>query len=49
MTKRKGTKEQTIIYKTFHRRLKIEQHEPTKTPWVNLGDPEGQSVILECE
>jgi len=27
MTKRKWTKEQTIIYKTLHRTLKIEQQE----------------------
>jgi hypothetical protein len=31
MAKRKG---QTIIYKTLHRKLKIEQHEPHKK---NLG------------
>jgi hypothetical protein len=30
MTKRKRTKEQTTIYKTLLRKLKIEQHEPTK-------------------
>jgi len=28
MTKRKRTKGQTMIYKTLHRKLKIEQHEP---------------------
>jgi len=28
MTKRKGTKRQTMIYKTLHRKIKIEQHEP---------------------
>jgi hypothetical protein len=27
MTKRKKTKEQTIIYKTLHRKLQIDQHE----------------------
>jgi len=27
MTKRKSTKGQTTIYKTLHRKLKIEQHE----------------------
>ena len=27
MAKRKRTKEQTTIYKTLHRKLKIEQHE----------------------
>jgi hypothetical protein len=29
MTKRKRTKGQTTIYKTLHRKLKMEQHEPT--------------------
>ena len=29
MTKRKETKGQTMIYKTLHRKLKIEQHEPS--------------------
>jgi len=28
MAKRKRTKGQTTIYKTLHRKLKIEQHEP---------------------
>jgi len=28
MAKRKRTKEQTKIYKTLHRKLKIEQHKP---------------------
>ena len=28
MTKRKGTKEETVIYKTLHRKLKIALHEP---------------------
>jgi hypothetical protein len=28
LTKRKGIKEQTTIYKILHRKLKIEQHEP---------------------
>jgi len=28
MDKRKRTKEQTMIYKIIHRKLKIEQHEP---------------------
>jgi len=30
-------KEQTTIYKTLDRKLKIEQHEP----WVNSSAPEG--------
>ena len=28
MAKRKGTKEHTTIYKTLHRKLNIEKHEP---------------------
>jgi len=28
MTKRSWTKEQTIIYKTLHRKVNMEQHEP---------------------
>jgi hypothetical protein len=28
MNKRKNEKEQTMIYKTLHRKLKIEQREP---------------------
>jgi hypothetical protein len=28
MAKRKGTKGQTMIYKTLHRKLRIERHEP---------------------
>jgi hypothetical protein len=28
LTKRKGIKKQTTIYKILHRKLKIEQHEP---------------------
>jgi hypothetical protein len=35
MTKRKRTKQQTTIYKTLHRKLKIEQHEPHLKPEVN--------------
>ena len=30
MTKSKWTKRQTLIYKTLHRKLEIEQHEPYK-------------------
>ena len=43
MAKRKNTKGQTMIYKTLHKKLKIEQHEATKTG-VNSGAPEGWSV-----
>ena len=27
-----------MIYKTLHRQLKIEEHEPHKAPWVDLVD-----------
>jgi hypothetical protein len=30
-----------MIYKTQHRKIKIEQHESHKTPEVNSGAPEG--------
>jgi hypothetical protein len=43
MVKRKKTKEQTMIYKTLHRKLKIQQHEAIKTG-VNSGALEGLSV-----
>jgi len=35
-TKRKKTKGQTTIYKTLHRKLKIDQHEPTKNKTLKL-------------
>ena len=44
MAKRKGTKEQTIIYKTLHRKVKIELHEPHLKPEVNSGVSEGLEV-----
>ena len=28
MSKRKWTKEQTVVYKTLHRKQEIEEHEP---------------------
>ena len=34
MVKRKRSKGQTMIYKTLHRVLKIEQYEPHYKPWV---------------
>jgi hypothetical protein len=33
-----------MIYKTLHRKLKIEQHEPKLKPWMNSGDPEALAV-----
>ena len=44
MAKIKSAKGQTTIYKTLHRKLKIEQREPHKTLWVNSGSPEGYAV-----
>jgi hypothetical protein len=37
MAKRKRTKGQTTIYKTLHRKQKMEQHEPHKQPGINFG------------
>jgi len=39
MGKRKRTKGQTAIYKTLHRQLKIEQHEPHGKPGMNSRAP----------
>jgi len=41
MDNRKRTKEQTMIYKTLHRKLQIDQDEPRKQSGVNAGAPEG--------
>jgi hypothetical protein len=40
---KKKAKRQTMIYKTLHRKLKIEQHEPSKTkiPGMNSYAQEG--------
>jgi hypothetical protein len=40
MAKRKRKKEQTAIYKTLHRKLKIEQHEPHYKLGMNSCAPE---------
>ena len=40
MDKRKRTKRQTMIYKTQHRKLTIEQHEHHKQSGMNSGVPE---------
>jgi hypothetical protein len=37
----KNTKEQTIIYKRLHWKLKIEQHYSYEETGVNSGAPEG--------
>jgi hypothetical protein len=36
MVKRKWPKEQTVIYKTLHQKLKIEQQQPSKKPGGSL-------------
>ena len=36
----KSTKEQTMIYKTLHRKQKIDQHEHHLKPWMNSCAPE---------
>ena len=38
------TKGQTIVYKTLHRKPKIEQHIPHQEPMVNTGAPEEETV-----
>ena len=44
MAKRKNRKGQATIYKTLHRKLKIEQHEHHLKSGVNSGAPEGYAV-----
>jgi hypothetical protein len=41
MSKGKLIKGQTVIYKTLHRKQKIEQHELCKEQGVNSGAPDG--------
>ena len=41
MTKGKLTKGQTVIYKSLHRKRKIEQHELYKEQGANSGAPGG--------
>ena len=41
MATRKGTKEQTTINKTLHKKLKNEKHEPTLKTGVKSGAHEG--------
>jgi len=38
------SKSPTMINKTQHRKLKIEQHEPYQKPWVNSRALEGLAV-----
>jgi hypothetical protein len=41
---KKGTKGQTMIYKTSHRKLNIDQNEPHQKPGVNSGALVGLAV-----
>ena len=47
MTKRKRTKGQTTIYKTLHRKLKMEQHEPTKNRGLTSVLSKGKQLLLQ--
>jgi hypothetical protein len=47
MTKRKRTKGQTTIYKTLHRKLKMEQHEPTKNRGITPVLPKDKQFLLQ--
>jgi hypothetical protein len=47
MTKRKRTKRQATIYKTLHRKLKMEQHEPTKNRGLTSVLPKGKQFLLQ--
>jgi hypothetical protein len=47
MAKRKRTKGQTTIYKTVHRKLKMEQHEPTKNRGLTPVLPKGKQFLLQ--
>ena len=47
MAERKRTKGQTTIYKTLHRKLKIEQHKLHKSSGMNSGPPEGLAVPVQ--
>jgi hypothetical protein len=47
MTKRKRTKWQTTIYKTLHRKLKVEQHGPTKNRGLTPVLSKGKQFLLQ--
>jgi len=46
MAKRKRTKGKTTIYKTLHKKIKIEYHEPLLKPGVNSGTPKSYQFLL---
>ena len=43
--KRTRIKEHTMVYKTPHRNLMIEQHEPARIPGMNSGSRKGQQFL----
>jgi hypothetical protein len=47
MAKRKSTKGQTTIYKTLHKKLKMEQHEPTKNRGLTPVLLKGKQFLLQ--
>ena len=47
MAKRKRTKGQATIYKALHRKLKMEQHEPTKNQGLTPVLPKGKQFLLQ--
>jgi hypothetical protein len=47
MAKRKRTKGQTTIYKTVHRKLMMEQHEPTKNRGLTAVLSKGKPFLLQ--
>jgi hypothetical protein len=49
MVKRKRTKGQTTVYKTLHRKLKMEYHEPYYNLRVYSGAPEVLAVPLQSK
>jgi hypothetical protein len=46
MAKGEKTKEQVMVLKTLHRKLKIEQHEPHKQPGVSSGITISENCLL---
>ena len=46
MAKRKRTKWQTTIYKTLHRKLKIEQHKHNKKLWWTQVLRKGKQLVF---
>jgi hypothetical protein len=47
MAKGKLTKLRTVIYKTLHKKIKIEQHEIYKEQGVNSGATDGVEYLFK--